>query len=64
MAMVTEIKTNGGETEVPAELPPALVERPAGLPPGKYSLVGWDMDTTGRRLIDEVCKAQVTMSYF
>jgi hypothetical protein len=52
--MVSEAKVNGGEMEAPTELPPALAEKPAGLPPGKYSLVGWDMDTTGRRLIDEV----------
>ncbi|XP_063834182.1 maternal protein exuperantia [Ostrinia nubilalis] len=56
MAMVTESKVNGGEVEAPTELPPALAEKPAGLPPGKYSLVGWDMDTTGRRLIDEICQ--------
>lgn len=55
MAMVSEAKVNGGEMESP-ELPPALAEKPAGLPPGKYSLVGWDMDTTGRRLIDEICQ--------
>ncbi|XP_049881182.1 maternal protein exuperantia [Pectinophora gossypiella] len=56
MAMVSEAKVNGGEAEAPTELPPALAERPAGLPPGKYALVGWDMDTTGRRLIDEICQ--------
>ncbi|XP_063547033.1 maternal protein exuperantia [Cydia strobilella] len=56
MAMVSESKVNGGEAEAPTELPPALAEKPAGLPPGKYSLVGWDMDTTGRRLIDEICQ--------
>ncbi|XP_053620374.1 maternal protein exuperantia isoform X2 [Plodia interpunctella] len=56
MAMVTEVKANGGEMENPVELVPALAEKPAGLPPGKYSLVGWDMDTTGRRLIDEICQ--------
>lgn len=54
--MVSEAKVNGGEVEAPTELPPALAEKPAGLPPGKYSLVGWDMDTTGRRLIDEICQ--------
>ncbi|CAH0598282.1 unnamed protein product [Chrysodeixis includens] len=56
MAMVSEAKVNGGELEVTNELPPALAEKPAGLPPGKYALVGWDMDTTGRRLIDEICQ--------
>ncbi|KAL4716792.1 hypothetical protein ACJJTC_001948 [Scirpophaga incertulas] len=56
MAMVSETKVNGAEMESPNELPPALAEKPAGLPPGKYALVGWDMDTTGRRLIDEICQ--------
>ncbi|PZC70744.1 hypothetical protein B5X24_HaOG214959 [Helicoverpa armigera] len=56
MAMVSEAKANGGEMEATNELPPALAEKPAGLPPGKYALVGWDMDTTGRRLIDEICQ--------
>jgi len=26
------------------------------LPPGSYTLVAWDLDTTGRRLIDEICQ--------
>ncbi|CAH2058160.1 unnamed protein product, partial [Iphiclides podalirius] len=57
MEMVSEAKVNGGDMEAPTgELLPALAEKPAGLPPGKYSLVGWDMDTTGRRLIDEICQ--------
>ncbi|XP_026315998.1 maternal protein exuperantia [Hyposmocoma kahamanoa] len=56
MAMVSEAKVNGSEMEQSTELPPALAEKPAGLPPGKYALVGWDMDTTGRRLIDEICQ--------
>ncbi|KAI5644610.1 maternal protein exuperantia [Phthorimaea operculella] len=61
--MVSDAKVNGGSPgaaespeTAPGELPPALAEKPAGLPPGKYSLVGWDMDTTGRRLIDEICQ--------
>lgn len=54
MAMVSEAKVNGSGGEAPNELLPALAEKPVGLPPGKYVLVGWDMDTTGRRLIDEV----------
>ncbi|KAJ8737402.1 hypothetical protein PYW07_000673 [Mythimna separata] len=37
-------------------VPPALAEMPVGLPPAKYKLVGFDMDTTGRRLIDEICQ--------
>jgi maternal-effect protein exuperantia len=28
----------------------------SGLPPGDYVLVGWDLDTTGRRLLDEICQ--------
>ncbi|CAK1547739.1 unnamed protein product [Leptosia nina] len=52
--MVSEAKVNGNDA--PTEVLPALAEKPAGLPPGKYSLVGWDMDTTGRRLIDEICQ--------
>lgn len=31
-------------------------EEVSGLPPGDYSLVGWDLDTTGRRLLDEICQ--------
>jgi len=27
-----------------------------GLQPGKYQVVAWDLDTTGRRLIDEICQ--------
>lgn len=30
-------------------------EEVSGLPPGDYSVVGLDLDTTGRRLIDEIC---------
>lgn len=26
------------------------------LPEGRYRLIGWDIDTTGRRLIDEICQ--------
>jgi len=29
---------------------------PAALPPGPYQAVAWDLDTTGRRLIDEICQ--------
>lgn len=28
----------------------------AGLPAGDYRIVAWDLDTTGRRLIDEICQ--------
>lgn len=27
-----------------------------GVPPGDYRLVGFDLDTTGRKLIDEICQ--------
>lgn len=27
-----------------------------GIAPGDYSLVGWDMDTTGKKVIDEICQ--------
>ena len=28
----------------------------SGLPAGNYQVVAWDLDTTGRRLIDEICQ--------
>ncbi|XP_076755168.1 maternal protein exuperantia [Xylocopa sonorina] len=28
----------------------------AGIAPGNYRLVGWDMDTTGKKVIDEICQ--------
>ncbi|XP_054278662.1 maternal protein exuperantia-1 [Macrosteles quadrilineatus] len=31
------------------------VAKKAGLPAGEYKIVAWDLDTTGRRLIDEFC---------
>ncbi|XP_050305860.1 maternal protein exuperantia [Anthonomus grandis grandis] len=35
--------------------PPQIIETPPkGIPIGKYRLVGWAVDTTGRRLIDEI----------
>lgn len=34
-----------------------IPDKPArGVPSGKYRLVGWEIDTTGRRLIDEICQ--------
>ncbi|XP_012523419.1 maternal protein exuperantia [Monomorium pharaonis] len=27
-----------------------------GITPGNYRLVGWDMDTTGKKVIDEICQ--------
>ncbi|XP_076645145.1 maternal protein exuperantia [Halictus rubicundus] len=28
----------------------------AGINPGNYQIVGWDMDTTGKKVIDEICQ--------
>lgn len=63
MVSTTAAAVNGdGASEAAAPetassvVPPALAERPVGLPPGNYALVGWDLDTTGRRLIDEICQ--------
>ncbi|XP_067003821.1 maternal protein exuperantia [Anabrus simplex] len=30
--------------------------KPSNFPQGDYILIGWDVDTTGRRLIDEICQ--------
>lgn len=50
--MVQNDSSNSGdESSVPIIIP----ENPAkGIPTGKYRLVGWGIDTTGRRLIDEI----------
>ncbi|XP_046751593.1 maternal protein exuperantia [Diprion similis] len=42
---------NGETTALAVNSAPAV-----GVPPGDYRLVGWDMDATGRRLIDEICQ--------
>lgn len=39
------------EQECPVKKPCA-----AGIPAGDYCLVGWDMDTTGKKVIDEICQ--------
>ena len=31
-------------------------EESSALSPGNYQVVAWDLDTTGRRLIDEICQ--------
>ena len=31
-------------------------EESSALSPGSYQVVAWDLDTTGRRLIDEICQ--------
>ena len=43
MVSTTTVKENGVENNT------------CKLPPGKYRLVGFDLDLTGRRLIDEIC---------
>ncbi|KAJ8937301.1 hypothetical protein NQ314_011940 [Rhamnusium bicolor] len=51
--MVQHDSSNSGdEISVPI---PVILENPAkGIETGKYRLVGWGIDTTGRRLIDEI----------
>ncbi|CAG9821654.1 unnamed protein product [Phaedon cochleariae] len=49
--MVQNESSNSGDESVV----PAVPENPAkGIDTGKYRLVGWGIDTTGRRLIDEI----------
>lgn len=42
------------EQKTPPITPPKKRSRSKSLPRGKYTLVGIDIDTTGRRLIDEI----------
>jgi maternal-effect protein exuperantia len=37
-------------------MPEQLGTPDQGLVPGQYQVVAWDLDTTGRRLIDEICQ--------
>jgi len=37
-------------------MPEKVAPTEQGLKPGKYQAVAWDLDTTGRRLIDEICQ--------
>jgi len=37
-------------------MPEKIATSDQGLKPGKYQVVAWDLDTTGRRLIDEICQ--------
>ncbi|EFA07494.1 maternal protein exuperantia-1 [Tribolium castaneum] len=51
--MVQNDSSNSGDEGSP----PVAAPNPAkGIPLGKYRLVGWGVDTTGRRLIDEICQ--------
>lgn len=47
--VVSAITENGSLTE---EQPSST----SGVPPGEYRLIGWDMDTTGKKLMDEICQ--------
>lgn len=49
--MVSSTVIENGDSVPPIKSSPAV-----GVPPGDYRLVGWDMDATGRRLIDEICQ--------
>ncbi|CAD6201303.1 GSCOCG00000104001-RA-CDS [Cotesia congregata] len=44
------------ENETLASRKPALSLEGRGISPGNYRLVGWDLDTTGKKLIDEICQ--------
>lgn len=45
VSTITENGTNGEQSS------PTM-----GIAPGDYRLVGWDMDTTGKKLTDEICQ--------
>lgn len=45
--------TNPENGEPAPSIRPSIAE---GIPPGDYLLVGWDMDLTGKKLIDEICQ--------
>lgn len=48
--MVSSTTVENGKSSPPGK--PAAV----GIGPGNYHLVGWDMDTTGKKVIDEICQ--------
>lgn len=50
--MVSSTTVDEGETPVTVKPSPGA----RGISPGNYRLVGWDMDTTGKKLIDEICQ--------
>lgn len=51
--MVQKDSANSGDEGSATIIP---VNPAKGIPTGKYCLVGWGVDTTGRRLIDEICQ--------
>lgn len=48
--MVSSAIVENGKSSPPRK--PSAV----GIGPGNYRLVGWDMDTTGKKVIDEICQ--------
>ncbi|OAD57155.1 Maternal protein exuperantia [Eufriesea mexicana] len=48
--MVSSTIVENGKSNTPKK--PSAV----GIDPGNYRLVGWDMDTTGKKVIDEICQ--------
>lgn len=56
--MVVSSSTVSSTTETETSVPrkPALSLEGRGISPGNYRLVGWDLDTTGKKLIDEICQ--------
>ncbi|EZA62247.1 hypothetical protein DMN91_003644 [Ooceraea biroi] len=49
--MVSSTVTEDGQQVCPVKKCGAV-----GIAPGDYRLVGWDMDTTGKKVIDEICQ--------
>lgn len=55
-------ESSNNDSSVEVEVEPIVHQNPAkGVPCGKYKLVGWAIDTTGRRLIDEICQIAAHM---
>jgi hypothetical protein len=42
----------------------APVENGSSSLKGDYQVVAWDLDTTGRRLIDEICQVRIHNSVY
>ncbi|KAG7210551.1 hypothetical protein KM043_012071 [Ampulex compressa] len=49
--MVSSTVTENGKTS-----PPRKTCCATGVPSGNYRLVGWDMDATGKKFVDEICQ--------
>lgn len=48
--MVTSEKPASGDGDTPR----LIIPKAEGLPVGNYRIVGWDLDFSGRRLVDEI----------